>query len=428
MRVSEMDDAPPPPYNEVVNGPNSSQTGQVSLHGSYTRSSLPMNMPFEDSHSRSADTYIQNRSHPDLGLYLNMIQHSIVFGPETTRDSIAFPLPIETYISRDVTSLDWSVFVKNLVPVNDEALNEELQQENEAKGHFFVGELSCEEKERTRAIMAKWNENFFSPRLIHINVEFAQLSSTDRASTSPRMFQSAQSPVHLGNHPVQRPSNTPVPQPLHILSSISSSSSSSSASSSSVDSIKSKDFEGATIGQIRSALLVFQLDPFKKRHLRLPVRQLRDEFRSQRRDLSGRERKDLKKLYKEQRKEVKKEVKIVVEEVKASRRADRKLRKAERKGQREGKTAVHRGDSRIGSAQENGHRGEESATDRFPCAQDLAGEAKKRAKETTSKAHEIAREARTRQAKTVSDAQERAASASARARRWEGEGAARERA
>ena len=66
-------------------------------------------------------------------------------------------------------------------------------------------------------------------------------------------------------------------------------------------------------------------DATKKDHLRASVRQLRDEFRSQRQDHSGKDSKELRKEYKTQRKEIKKEIKAVVKEAKANLKADRKM-------------------------------------------------------------------------------------------------------
>lgn len=432
----EMDGLPPPPYTEVADASNAaSQPVQASLRGGYMRPSLPSEMPLDENNLSSATTYFEDRDVSDLhraGVDVSLVEHTITFNGKTARDDLAFPLPIETYIARDVTSLDWSTFVNFLSPMHDEVRNGELRQEKDSQRHSFIGEDTPARRDRILAVIAEWNENFFNPRRIHINADFSPLPSY-RSYRSTATSTAAQGP-HVGSRPLQpaqpyRDSpdqssvNLSAPQPIYRSLSTSSSGSS---SSSSVDSIKSKDLEGTDLGQIRSALLSFQLDTTKKDHLRASVRQLRDDFRSQRRDLPMRESKELKKEYKNQRKEIKKEVKAVVKEVKATRKADRKIRKAERKSQREGQRAEYRDNDRFKNSQDQGRRAEERATEKVRRAQERGQEFEGRASETATRAHERAREAQAQGARAVARAQERAADA--RARGWEGEAAATQRA
>lgn len=380
------------------------------------RPSLPSEIPSVETNLSSAITYFEDRDDPDLhsaGVHLSLVEYTILFNGGTNRD-LAFPLPIETYIARDVTSLDWSTFVNFLFPMYDEVRNEKSRQGTDSERHSFVGKDTPARRDRILAVIAEWNENFFNPRRIHINADFSPLPSSlsSRSTAIPSPAQG----LYVGSQPLQ-------PQPIHRSMSTSSSGSS---SSSSVDSIKSKDLEGAELGQIRSALLAFQLDPTKKDHLRASVRQLRDDFRSQRRDLSIKDSKELKKEYRHQRKEIKKEVKAVVKEIQASRKADRKIRKAECKSQRERKRAEHRGNDRIKNSQDKGRKAEERAAAKVRCAQERGREVEGRAFERVARAHKRTREAQAQEAIAVARAQERVADA--RARGWDGEAAATQRA
>jgi len=439
MRVStfadSMDDLPPPPYtpHDPVSAaatapvsPNvSAQPMQAPLRGGYMRPAPPSEMASEYSNFSSASTYFDDRvpSFPDGGRNLNLIEHNVTFSPDTTRDDLFFPLPIETYIARDVTSLDWSTFVNYLFPALDHSVNEKVGNEKGFHPRAFVEEDTPERRQRIKSVVAEWNEKFFSPRLIHVNAEF--VSNSSRAiPTSAASNRNGPVPISRNEHP---------PNTLYRSNSYSSSSSSSSASSSSVDSIKSKDLEGADINGLRSALLAFRLDATKKDHLHQSVRQLRDEFCSQRRNLSYQDRKELKKEYKDQRKEVKKEAKALVKEIKATRKADRKLRKAGRKSRRHGKRAETRGIDRMCRAQEKAQRQQERAAEKANRAQARGLEAQERAAEQALRAHERAadsheraREAQARETAAVASAQKQAANA--RSRAWDSENAARERA
>ena len=397
------------------------------------RPSLPSEMPSDDNNFSSATTYFEDRDEPDLhraGVYLSLVEHTITLNGETTRNDPAFPLPIETYIARDVTSLDWATFVNFLFPPHDEVCSEKARQEKHSQRHSSVRADTPACRDRIIAVVAEWNENFFDPRRIHINVDFSPLppfpssqsTAIPSAAQSPhvrsRPLQSAQ-PTIYRDPPAQRSGNLPPPQPIQR------SLSTSSSSSSSMDSIKSKDLEGADLGQIRTALLSFRLDETKKDHLHASVRHLRDEFRSQRRDLSGKDSRELKKEYRNQRKEIKKEIKAVVKEVKATRKADGKVRKAERKTKQEGKRAEYRGNDRIQDFQDRGPRVEERAAERVRRTQERGREVEGFASEKATRAHERAREAQAQGANVVARAQERIAGA--RARGWDGEAAATQR-
>ena len=442
MRIettTDMDSLPPPPYTEAADASNAaSQPVQASLRGGYIRPSLPSELPSSENNLSSAATYFEIRDDPNpqrVGAYLSLIEHTIMFNVETIRDDIAFPVPIEAFVARDVTSLDWSTFVNFLFPMHDEVRSEKLKPEKDPQRLSFVGQDTPARRDRILAVIAEWNENFFSPRRIHINADFSPLPSyPSQGSTAipsiaqgpyvgSRPLEPAQ-PILCSDAPAQSSNNVSPPQRVRR-SSFTSSSLSSGSSFSSVDSIKSKDLEGTDLGRIRSALLAFQLDPTKKDHLRASVRQLRDEFRSQRRAVSGKDSKELKKEYKNQRKEIKKEVKAVVKEVKAARKADRKMRKAERKSRRAGKRAEHRGSDQIEDSQDKGRRIEERAVERVRRAQAKGREVEGRASEKAARIHERVRDAQAPEAVAVVRARERVADA--RARGWDGEAAATER-
>ena len=404
MRIantSDMDNLPPPPYSEVA-----SQPVQASLRGGYMRPSLPSEMPTNDDNFLSATTYFEIRDAPDLpeaGVGLSLVEHTIHFNAEITRDDLAFPVPIETYVARDVTSLDWSTFVDFLFPKHDEVRNGRLMPEKDPQRLSFVGQDTPARRDRILAVIAEWNENFFSPRRIHINANFSPLPSYP-SSRSTALSSAAQDPyggsrpfptarpTMYDDAPAHRSGNLSALQPLHRSLSTSSSSSSSSSSCSSVDSIKSKDLEGADLGRVRSALLSFQLNATKD-HLRASVRQLRDEIRAQRQNFSGKESKELKKELKSQKKEIKKEIRAVVKQARATRKAARKIRKAERKSQRKGKRADYRGNDRIRNAQDKGQRAEERAAERVLRAQERGKEIKGRMSEKAARVHERVREA-----------------------------------
>ena len=427
----EMNDLPPPPYVEVADDSNA-----ASLRGGYMRPSLPSEVPSDDNNISSA--YFEDRDEPDLhraGVHLNLVEHTVTLNSETTRNDLAFPLPIETYIARDVTSLDWATFVNFVFPMHDEVCDGKFRQGEDSQRHSFIRADTPARRDRILAVIAEWNENFFNPRQIHINVDFASLpplplsqsTTISPEAQSPhvrsRPFETAQPTMRRGPQ-AQWSGNLPPSQPIQRSLSTSSSGSS---SSSSVDSIKSRDLEGADLSQIRNALLSFRLDETKKDHLRASVRQLRDEFRSQRRDLSGKESRELKKEYRNQRKEIKKEIKAAVKEVKATRKADRKVRKAERKTKREGKKAKSQGNDRVQNFQDWGPRVDERATEeRVRRAQERGREVEGFASEKATRAHERAREAQTQGATVVARAQEKVAEA--RAKGWDGEAAATQRA
>ncbi len=417
--VPDMDDPPPPPYTSQdtsvarssQDSPNAAtQPIQTSLRGGYIRPSLSS----EEPSISSAAVYFAERP-PFLhnpGPHLNLVEHDITFTSETTRDDILYPLPIETYIARDVTIPDWSTFVNYLFPTTIETSASKPKWERDVKSPHFAEEDTPERREQIQAVVAEWNENFFSPRLIHINVRFAP-------ALSPLTSRSVPYPTA----PIQKGYN---PQPMRRSHSFSSTSTSSSSSSGSVDSIKSKDLEGAEISQLRSALLAFRLDPNKSTNLRLSVRQLRDEFRSQRCNTSSKDRKDLKKGSKDQRKEIKREVKAVVKEIKDTQKTDRKLRKAEKKSRREGKRAESRGLDRIRSAQEKSQKAQERAAQKATIVQERAAEKAARVRERAAEGHERAREIQARETAAAISTQDRAGDA--RARGWDSSAAAAERA
>ena len=431
------DGVPPPPYEEVADASDAaSQPLQASLRGGYMRPSLPSEIPPNENNIPSTPTYLGDRDHSDqhvTGADLNMLEHTLRFDTETSRDDLTFPLPIETYVARDVTNRDWSIFVNSLLPVHDQVSNGKTWLEKDPQRLSFVGKDTPARRDRILAVIAEWNENFFSPRRIHVNADFSPLPAYPslRSTALPSAAQVGSRPLQpiqpnvQNDTSAQRTRDMPAPQRLHRAVSTSSNSSSSSSSSSSVDSIKSKDLEGADLGQIRSALLSFQLNATKKGHLRASVRQLRDEFRSQRRDL-GKGSKELKKEYKNQRKEIKKEVKAVVKEAKATRKANRKARRAERRSQKEGKRAERHGNDRVKDAQEKGRRAEERAAEVVRRAQERGREFEDRAFDQAARAHERARDAQAPEAAAVARARERVADA--RTRGWDGEAAATQRA
>ena len=392
------------------------------------RPSLPSEMPQSENNLSSASTYFENRDIPDFhraGANLSLIEHNINFDGETTRDDLTFPLPIEAFVARDVTGLDWSTFVSFLFPVRDEIRNGKVRSGKDSPRLSFVTEDTPARRDQILAIIAEWNENFFSPRRIHINADFSPLpsyqSSRSTAIPSPEqkpLLASRPLPpagVYMyDDAPSRRSGNLSTPQPIRRTLSTSSSSSSGSSSSSSVDSIKSKDLEGTDLSRIRSALHSFQLDATKD-HLRASMRQFRNEIRSQRREVSGKG-KESKKEHKNQMKEIKKEIKAVVKQVKATHKANRKIRKAERKSRRAGKRAERRYNQDF---QDKGQRAEDRANERVRRAQEKGQEVEKHASEKVARAQERAREAEAGAVRAAARGQERGADAMVRGREQE---------
>ena len=424
---------PPPPYTEVADVADSAnQPVRASLRGGYIRASLPSEMPADENNLSSASEYFEDRDEPELdhsGVTLSSIEYTIKFDAVTTRNDLTFPHPIEAYIARDVNSLDWSTFVNFLFPTHDGVRDEKFGSEKGPQRHSFAEKDTPARREKILAVIAEWNAKFFNPRRIQIKADFSSLAS-DLTSRSAAKLSTVQDP-YVRSLPFQPAQPTMYHDPLAQRSAPQpsrrslSTSSSSSSSPSSVDSISSKDFEGADLNQVRSALLAFQLDVTKKDHLRASVRQLRDDLRSRRHDLSGNS-KELKKEYRNQRKEIKKEVRAIVKEVKATRKAERKIRKAERKSRRKGKRAEYPGNDRTEDFHDKGRRAEEKATEKVRRAQERGQEAERRVSEKAARVHNIAALAMGQGAMAVARAQGRVADA--RARGSEGEAAAMQRA
>ena len=425
MSNPETDNLPPPPYTEVADVSDSAnQPVRASLRGGYIRPSLPSEMPSDEINPSSAITYFEDRDEPELdhsGMSLSSIEYTIKFDDRTTRNDLTFPHPIEAYIARDVNSLDWSTFVNFLFLTHDGVRDEKYGNEKGLQRHSFAEQDTPARRDRILAVIAEWNANFFNPRRIQINADFSSLASnlTSRSAATVQdpyvrslPFQPAQPTMYRDPLAQRSP-----PQPSRRSFSTSSSNSSSSLS---VDSISSKDFEGADLNQVRSALLAFQLDVTKKDHLRASVRQLRDDLRSRHHDLSGNS-KELKKEYKNQRKEIKKEVRAIVKEVKATRKAERKIRKAERKSRRKGKRAEYPGNDRTEDFQDKGRRAEERATEQVRRAQERGQEAERRASEKAARVHKIAALAMGQGSMAVARAQGRVADAKARGSKGEAE-------
>ena len=398
---------------------SANQPVRASLRGGYIRPSLPSELPSDEINPSSAITYFEDRDEPELdhsGMSLSSIEYTIKFDDGINRNDLTFPHPIEAYIARDVNSLDWSTFVNFLFPTHDGVHDEKYGNEKGLQRHSFAEKDTPARRDRILAVIAEWNANFFNPRRIQMNADFSSLAS-DLTSRSAATLSTVQDP-YVRSLPFQPAQPTMYRDPLAQRSppqpsrrSLSTSSSSSS-SSLSVDSISSKDFEGADLNQVRSALLAFQLDLTKKDHLRASVRQLRDGLRSRRHDLSGNS-KELKKEYKNQRKEIKKEVKAIVKEVKATRKAERKIRKAERKSRRKGKRAEYPGNDRTEDFQDKGRRAEERATEQVRRAQERGQEAERQASEKAARVHKIAALAMGQGSMAVARAQGRVADAKA---------------
>jgi len=298
-----------------------------------------------EAHGNNGEAPFQN-----AGVDPSLIEHRIPFKSDTIRNDIEFPRPVETYVNRDVSKSDWSTFVYDLGFGEKSAGNSE-------ETNRLAHPTRPERRQKIKATIAEWNEIFFGPRLIRVIADFESRNSQHELGASSairgvspyrepltlRSSQSRQIPhAHLGATPYF-PSTQPeqedaISKPLRRRSS-STSSSSSSSSDSSVGSISSKDIEGVDMSQVVPSLNAFRQGPANKTDLRSWVRQFKSDLRSQRHDLSFKDRKDLKKNYKEQKKQVKKEIKSIVKAAKADRKADKKARRSERRCDRDGKRA-----------------------------------------------------------------------------------------
>ena len=355
--------------------------------------------PLEGYDVPSAATYFDQRpstSGPTLQnaeVNLSLMEHTIRISSEGTRHNIKFPQPAEAYFIRDVTETDWSTFINFLFPGHDEVTNNEIKPANDLQRHVSSSEVAAKHQNNIQNVVAEWNANFFNPRHIRVNAEFKPLPSSSARPTSDASA-SRSLPMQTSIYRSHSASTT--------------TSSSSSSSSSSIDSLSSEDFEGTDIGQVRSALQAFRLDPRNKDQLRRSVRQLHDQFQSQRRDVSWRDRKDVKREQKEQKKELKKEFKAIIKELKAEHKADRKIRKVERKRRRSEKKAErHCSSPHARSSQEKAQRAIEKVQAKAMRAQQRSREAQERAAERSMRDQRRSREAEERAGERVQEAQAR---------------------
>ncbi|MCJ1485247.1 hypothetical protein MMC06_005421 [Schaereria dolodes] len=144
-----------------------------------------------------------------------------------------------------------------------------------------------------------------------------------------------------GRHQRPRSVHRHGPSDGHHRRSRSVSSSSSSSSGSSITSISSDDLDGADVEGVRQTFASFRLDPTKKQHLNVAVRQLRSDLRAQRkggRKERQQQTREIKADLNMQKRAIKSEIKALVKEgrafkkeAKRQRKAERRARKAERK-------------------------------------------------------------------------------------------------
>ena len=366
MRVPqtpEIDEPPPPPYTHQA--PVSQKTTALQIPTSLRRgyiSHAPRSQASDVSNLSAAATYFEDRpvaGRPALqnaGADVAYIEHTIPFIPGAGREQIVFPQPAESFFERDVSYEDWATFRNFLFPPNaDVSKSEKINRGTNEDPRDISKQDTPEHRGRLAAVIAEWNQGFFSPRGIRILADFEPIPNLTRSGGSPVPQRlSHEAPIPNGqsgipNSAREAPYIGPVPShrsPRHgrrrTLSSSSTGSSTSFSSDTSVSSIKSKDLEGCTPNSMQSALTTFRTNAANGNHIRHAVSQLLEAFRTEIKAVSPAERKNMKKQYKNEYKHARKEIKSLMKDAKKSRKAQRKALRHERHVRRDGERAERR--------------------------------------------------------------------------------------
>ena len=171
---SPMDDShAPPPY--TPSSPISEQAPNFPIGTGLRGGDAHLPSRPDAVHFHSAAAYLQER--PCTIQYPSYIlNHTLLFPPNATRDDLPFPQPQDQYQSRDVSMEDWDTFVNYLLPTDVDS----------AGGKGRLGRPRSKDTLRDRevveAVLAEWHEGFFGPRGIQIDARFP---TTSHLETSP---------------------------------------------------------------------------------------------------------------------------------------------------------------------------------------------------------------------------------------------------
>lgn len=151
------------------------------------------------STSASASTYFESRS-------INLIDdillvHTLTLRPNAQPRNLIFPQPEIAWLQRGITKQDWATFVNYLIPhhidshnshvadrkLQAELLGEGLEQLTMKEDDSCRRDLSDVDAQleplrrptsdritRAEDVVAAWNENFFAPRCVHIDLEIVE--------------------------------------------------------------------------------------------------------------------------------------------------------------------------------------------------------------------------------------------------------------
>lgn len=132
--------------------------------------------------------------------------HTVSLKPTTQPRDLAFPQPASSWLERDITKQDWATFVNYLLPNhidthNVEVANRKLKAElvdermhrltltDEDRSMTNLDNVNAqleplrqqtsEAPQSAQVVVDEWNEGFFAPRCVHIDLELAEEPSPD---------------------------------------------------------------------------------------------------------------------------------------------------------------------------------------------------------------------------------------------------------
>ena len=168
----------------------------------------------------SSTTYFESRPPPD-GISDETLSYVLFIAPHAQPDTLAYPEPKKLWLARDLTELDWATFLNYLFPlqrdapppkadagpalrgagshsanvpivkklVHPTAMDRKTEHGmNEAPSSPDAAipiESERQRRERIGQIAAHWNQAFFGPRRLHVDVDVLSYSSELLAPDTP---------------------------------------------------------------------------------------------------------------------------------------------------------------------------------------------------------------------------------------------------
>jgi ankyrin repeat protein len=235
---------PPPPY--AVEDPNRSNPALLALRSQYVsvfsactppaelnghatpfeRPQIPRYLPpiaaspapirprsssdLEKTGFVSAIPYFELRSQ-GYERPIDTLYHRVVIGPDTRPDDLPYPQPIDKWLGRRVDSQDWDTFLNHLFPqhsienhsqisykelksetmlrsVDASPLLEDYQRSESASlmdPSYAHAETNYLRELRLSTVTAEWNEGFFGPRGLKVNIDLTGSRVTPKSPISP---------------------------------------------------------------------------------------------------------------------------------------------------------------------------------------------------------------------------------------------------